>query len=217
MLNINTEKRSIFGKNLKKARKEGKLPAIVYGKGKEPKALFVDLNEFKKLWNKVDESTIVKLQGGDTQDVLIYDAAKEPVKGEFLHVDFYALDVDKPITANVPIEFDGVSAAVKEHGGVLVKVLHELEIEALPKDFPHEIKVNVAKLANIGDKIAVKDLDLPKNIKVNAKEDQIVVLAKPHEEEKAEEAAPVNLEDIEVQKKGKKEEEGEEGAGEEKK
>ena len=212
MLKLNTEIRNVFGKKLKEGRKEGKLPAVVYGKGKESKALFVNLNEFKKIWNKIEESTIVKLQGGSSDDVLVYDAEKDPVRGEFIHVDFYALDVDKPITADVNIIFEGTSPAVKELGGVLVKVLHKLEIEALPKDFPHEIKIDVSKLANIGDRITVKDLVLGKSVKVKVREDQVIVLAKPHEEEKVEEA-PKAIEDIELsEKKGKKEEEGEESA-----
>jgi len=119
--------------------------------------------------------------------------------------------VDKPITAEVKIVFEGVAPAVKEKGGVLVKVLHSLKIEALPKDFPHEIKIDVSKLANIGDRITVKDLALGKSVKIEAREDQVIVLAKPHTEEKVEEA-PKAIEDIELsEKKGKKEEEGEEG------
>ena len=119
--------------------------------------------------------------------------------------------MDKPITADVNIVFEGAAPAVKELGGVLVKVLHKLEIEALPKDFPHEIKIDVSKLTNIGDRITVKDLALGKSVKVKVREDQVIVLVKPHEEEKVEEA-PKAIEDIELsEKKGKKEEEGAEG------
>ena len=212
MLQLNTETRNIFGKKLKNSKKEGKIPAVVYGKGKESKPLFVNLNEFKKIWKNIEEATIVKLKGGSSDDVLVYDTEKDPVRGEFIHVDFYALDVDKPITADVKIIYEGVSPAVKEKGGVLVKVLHTLEIEALPKDFPHEIKIDVSKLVNIGDRIIVKDLVFGKSVKVNSKDDQIIVLAKPHAEEKVDET-PRTIEDVELsEKKGKKEEEGEEGA-----
>lgn len=211
MLQLNTEARTIFGKKLKNSKKEGKIPAVVYGKGKESKPLFVNLNEFKKIWKNIEESTIVKLKGGSNDDVLVYDTEKDPVRGEFIHVDFYALDVDKPITAEVKIVYEGVSPAVKEKGGVLVKVLHTLEIEALPKDFPHEIKIDVSKLVNIGDRITIKDLSFGETIKVNSKGDQIIVLAKPHTEEKLDET-PRTVEDVEIsEKKGKKEEEGEDG------
>lgn len=212
MLQLNTETRNIFGKKLKNSKKEGKIPAVVYGKGKESKPLFVNLNEFKKIWKNIEEATIVKLKGGSNDEVLVYDTEKDPVRGEFIHVDFYALDVDKPITAEVKIIYEGVSPAVKEKGGVLVKVLHALEIEALPKDFPHEIKIDVSKLVNIGDRIIVKDLVLGNSVKIISKDDQIIVLAKPHVEEKVEEV-PRTIEDIELsEKKGKKEEEGVEGA-----
>ena len=211
MLQLNTETRNIFGKKLKNSKKEGKIPAVVYGKGKESKPLFVNLNEFKKIWKNIEEATIVKLKGGSSDEVLVYDTEKDPVRGEFIHVDFYALDVDKPITADVKIIYEGVSPAVKEKGGVLVKVLHTLEIEALPKDFPHEIKIDISKLINIGDRIIVKDLVFGKSVKINSKEDQIIVLAKPHTEEKVDET-PRTIEDVELsEKKGKKEEEGVEG------
>ncbi|MEK9161300.1 MAG: 50S ribosomal protein L25, partial [Patescibacteria group bacterium] len=212
MLQLNTETRNIFGKKLKNSKKEGKIPAVVYGKGKESKPLFVNLNEFKKIWKNIEEATIVKLNGCSSDEVLVYDTEKDPVRGEFIHVDFYALDVDKPITADVKIIYEGVSPAVKEKGGVLVKVLHTLEIEALPKDFPHEIKIDVSKLINIGARIIVKALVFGKSVKVNSKDDQIIVLAKPHAEEKVDET-PRTIEDVELsEKKGKKEEEGEEGA-----
>lgn len=211
MLQLNTESRSIFGKKLKNSKKEGKIPAVVYGKGKESKPLFVNLNEFKKIWKNIEESTIVKLNGGSSDEVLVYDTEKDPVRGEFIHVDFYALDVDKPITAEVKIVYEGVSPAVKEKGGVLVKVLHALEIEALPKDFPHEIKIDISKLVNIGDRMIVKDLIFEKSVKVKSKDDQIIVLAKPHTEEKIDET-PRTVADVEIsEKKGKKEEEGVDG------
>lgn len=208
MLQLSVETRNIFGKKLKRNKEEERLPAVLYGKGKKSIPLFVNLNEFKKVWNQAEESTVIQLKGDSkdiSADVLIYDTAIDPIKREFIHADFFALDVDKPITASAPIIFEGVSPAVKEHGGVLVKVLHEIKIEALPKDFPHEIKIDVSILANIGDKILVKDINLSK-VKILDKGEQIIVLAKPHEEEKAEQA-PIKMEDIELsEKKGKKEE-----------
>lgn len=210
MLQLKVGKRNIFGKKLKQAKEEGKLPAVLYGKGKLSQPLFVDLNEFKKIKRQTEESTIIRLVGESPEisaDVLIYETAVEPMRGNFIHVDFYALDVDKPITANVLINFEGVSSAVKELGGILVKVLHEIELEALPKNFPHEITVDLSLLKNIGDKIVIKDIQIP-NVKILAHDDQIVVLAKHHQEEKIEEA-PQNIADIELsKKKGKKEEVG---------
>lgn len=226
MFTITTEIRDVFGKKLEKYRKEGKLPAVVYGKGQKTTPLFINASEFKKIWKQAEEASIVTLKNPAKSDlpesVLIYDAYFDPLKKEPMHVDFYAVDMSKPITANVPIVFEGVAPAVKEQGAVLVKVVHEFEVEALPKDFPREIKVDVSKLLKLEDKIHLRDLDLPKNIKVLAKPDMVIILAKPHQEEKAEEVQPVNVADIELStKKGKKEEEGAEGQkpaeGEEKK
>mgnify|MGYP001605311548 CR=1 FL=1 len=224
MFTLNIEARNVFGKKLKEHRKEGKIPAVLYGKGEENKSLFIDFKEFNKIWKKAEESTVITLKNPSdskfSKDVLIYDAAIDPLKNEPIHVDFYALEAGKSITANVNINFEGISPAVKELGAVLVKVVHELEIEALPKDFPHEIKVSVSKLVNIGDKILVKDIIMPPGVKVLAKADAALVLVKAHEEEKEPEKE-MSIEDIEVEKKGKKEEateaEVEEGAKEIKK
>lgn len=212
MLTLNIEARNVFGKKLKKSRAEGKIPAVLYGKGKENTPLFVDLREFKKIWKKAEESTIIKLKNtsksGVSEDVFIYDISVDPLKNEPLHVDFYVPEAGKPITAEVQAVFEGVAPAVKELGGVLVKVIHRFEIEALPKDFPREIKIDLSKLANIGDKMAVKDIVVPPGVKILAKNDAVIVLVKEREEEKAPEKE-MNIEDIEVAKRGKKEEETE--------
>ncbi|MCK6462515.1 MAG: 50S ribosomal protein L25 [Candidatus Pacebacteria bacterium] len=222
MLQLNAEPRAVFGKKVAKIRKEGKLPAVLYGAGKkESLPIFVNLGEFKKVWAEAEESAIIKLKGAAgsniSEDVMIYDVSMDTIKGEPLHVDFYVIDATKTMTAEVPIEFEGIAGAVKEHGGVLVKVLHEIEVEALPKDLPHEIKIDLAKLAKIGDKIMAGDIALPSGVKLITKADMIVILAKPHEEEKVEEQVRT-IEDVEVsEKKGKKEEEGAEAAPEAKK
>ena len=213
MLALNIETRDIFGKKLKKLRDKGKIPAVLYGKGEKSISLFIDFKEFNKIWKKAEESTVITLKNPSdpkfSKDVLIYDAAIDSLRNEPIHIDFYALEAGKSITAKVNVNFDGVSPAVKESGGVLVKVVHELEIEALPKDFPHEIKVDLSKLVNIGDKILVKDIIVPPGVKMLAKTDAVIVLVKAHEEEKEPEKE-MSIEDIEVEKKGKKEEKEEE-------
>lgn len=210
MFSINVETRSIFGKKLKESRKKGKIPAVLYGKGKETTPLFMDLKEFKKIWKVAEESAIIKLKNisspDASEDAFIYDADIDPLKDEPIHVDFYVPEAGKLITARVAVVFEDVAPAVKDAGGVLVKVAHDFEVEALPKDFPRELKINLSKLVNIGDKILVKDIIVPLGVKILAKADSVVVLAKPHIEEKEEEKT-MTIEDVEVAKKGKKEEE----------
>jgi len=204
-LQLNTEKRDVFGKKLKNSRKEGKLPAVLYGKGKEATHFFVDAKEFKKVYKTADEATFIKLAGdGAAGEALIHDTAFDPVKGEPIHVDFYLPDMSKPIIASLEVAFDGVAPAVKEHGGILVKVIHEIELEALPKDFPHEIKADISKLKIIGDKVLAGDIVLPTGVKMIISADTVIALVKAQTEEKEEPV--INIADIEVEKKGKKEE-----------
>lgn len=209
-LQLEAKKRAIFGKKLKTARKEGKLPVILYGKKMESTPLFVDLKEFKKIWKKAGESTIIELKKEDKKiaDVLIYDVAIDPLKNEPIHADFYVAEMDKPITAKVPLVFEGVAPAVKELGGILVKVIHELEVEALPKNLPHELKIDVVKLATLNDKILIKDIILSPGVKILSKEDEIVALMEMPTEEAEEKL--ISIEEVRVEKKGKKPVEGEE-------
>ena len=215
VLQLKIESRSVFGKKLKSNRNEGKLPAVLYGKGIETTPLFVSLKDFKKIWKDAGESTIINLQNEDDKKpvgVLIHEVSVDPMKDEPLHVDFYKVEMNKPIRAMIHLAFDGVSPAVKNLGAVLVKVLREIEIEALPKNLPHEIKVDISKLTELGSQIAVDDLEIPEGVKVILKKEEVVAIAEAPREEKAEEVSTMTIADIEVEKKGKKEEEGAEVA-----
>lgn len=214
MENLYTEIRNIFGKKLKKLRKEGKLPAVLYGKKRETAALFVDLKSFNKVWKEAGESSIVKIKDPNKDnsflDVMIQDVDIDPVKNELIHADFYEVEMDKPIITEIPLVFEGTAPAVKELSGVLVKAMRELEVEALPKDLPRELKVDISKLKDFEAQVLVKDIKLPKGVSVNAKEDEVIVFVEQPKEEIAEEKE-MKIEDVEVEKKGKKEEENLEG------
>lgn len=213
-MELTAKTRNIFGKKLEGAREDGKLPAVLYGKKVENQTLFVDAKEFDKVWKEVGESAIIKLKTPESEiEVLIQDMDLDPVKNEPIHIDFLAVEMDKPITATAPLVFEGTPPAVKELRGVLVKVMHEVEVEALPKDLPHEIKIDISNLATFEDKAHLKDIVLPKGVKITGDGDEVVALVEPPREEEAvePEEAP-SIEDIEVEKKGKKEEtEGEAG------
>lgn len=209
MEQLAVEIRNIFGKKLKNSRKQGKLPAVVYGRKKEATPLFVDLKEFKKRWKEAGKSTIFKIKSPDSKinsDILIQEICLEPRNGELLHVDFYAVEMDKPIIATVKFVFGGESPAEKELGGIVIKVLHEIDVEALPKDLPSELKIDLSNLKIFEDQIAIKDIELPKGVKILAKDDDVVVLISEPQGEIVEEPA-MKIEDVEVEKRGKKEEE----------
>ncbi|MEK7106314.1 MAG: 50S ribosomal protein L25 [Patescibacteria group bacterium] len=205
MLNIKATKRDT-SVNLDKLRKEGETPAVLYGMGKDTTSISVSTVPFKKVWREAGESSPVKIttDGGDV-DVLIHEVQVDPITDEPIHVDFLAIDMKKKVQVSIPIEFVGVSPAVKSGVGNLVKVLHELEVEALPSDLPHNLEADLSKLATDQDQIFVSDIKLPAGVVAVTDPEEIVASIVLQVEEKEEEA-PIDLSAIEVEKKGKKEE-----------
>jgi len=209
MFEIQTENRNIFGKKLEPFRKKGKLPAVLYGPKEKARPIFISLKDFKKIWDEAGESTVIQLNLGDTKkEVLIQDVAMDPVKGEPVHVDFYAVLMDKPIKASISLVFEGISPAVKNLGGILIKVMHELEVEALPKNLPHELSVDISALASFENKISAKDIILSKGVKlISNPEETIALIEAPREEEAPASKEKIAFEEIEVVGKKEKEEE----------
>jgi len=195
-------------------RNSGQVPAVFYGAGKKSTPITISNVEFKKIWKQAGESSAVKIKtGSEDIDVLIHEVQTDPVTSEPIHVDFLAIDMTKKIKVKVELVFEGVSEAVKSGVGNLVKVLHEIEIEALPKDLPHNLTVDISKLATVADTVVVSDIKLPQGVAaVTAGADVVASIVEQKEE--VEEVVPVDLSAIEVEKKGKKEEEGSEGAAE---
>jgi len=190
------------------ARTAGLLPAVVYGRKEKSTPIAIPLVNFQKAFREAGESTVITLEGlGEPKDVLIQEVAYDALSGLPLHADFYAIEKGQTVTVSVPLQFEGVSPAVKELGGILTKVMHELEVEAQPKDLPHFISVPIEKLDTLESQIHVSDLVLPAGVTAEADGNDVVAMISVAVEEK-EEVAPVDLSAIEVEKKGKKEEEG---------
>lgn len=207
-ITLNAEKREKIGKT-KGLRREGFLPAVFYGHKKEATPIKVKKIDFIKAWKNAGESTVIKLktEEGDF-DTLIKEVDIDPVTNEPRHADFYVFEKGHKVEISVPIEFEGTSRAVKELGAVLVKVMHEMKIKADPTNLPHTIKVNIESLVDFDSQITAGETKLPTGVELMENPDEIVAaVAKPKEEK--EETAPVDLSTIEVEKKGKKEEEGE--------
>lgn len=206
MFTIKAKKRDISA-NLEMLRKAGEMPAVFYGMGKESTPVSVSIIDFKKIWRDAGESSTVTVSTpeGDL-NTLIHDVQVNPITDEPIHADFLVIDVNKAIQVNVPIEFEGVSSAVKGGLGTLVKVLHEVEIEALPKDLPHNLVVDISKLETVDDQILVSDIVLPKGVIMVTPAEEVVASIALQKEE-VEDSTPIDLSAIEVEKKGKKEEE----------
>ena len=193
-------------------RAGGELPAVFYGMGNESTPISISKIEFKKVWRKAGESSTVKITiPKGVIDVLIHDVQVNPVTDEPIHVDFLVIDMNKTIKVEVPLEFTGVSEAVKSGVGTLVKVLHEVEVEALPNDLPHNFVIDISSLTTLDSQILVSSIVLPKGVKMITKGEEVVASVAAQKEEK-EETTPIDLSAIEVEKKGKKEEAPEEGA-----
>ena len=208
---LSAKKRDISGKKVKSLRESGFIPAVIYGYGVENELLTIKDKEFLKIWREAGESTLVELDiDGEKKNVLISDVQTDPLSDKPLHADFHAVRMDEKIRARVPIEFIGESSAVRNLGAVLVKVMHDVEVEALPANLPSNITVDISGLSNFEDRIFIKDVKIGNEVELLASPDDVVVLVT---EPKKEEAVPVQeagIESIEVEEKGKKEKEGEE-------
>lgn len=212
-MQLTVQKRDIKQKP-KALRSKGFLPAVVYGRSEEATPITVERKAFEKLFHEAGESTVITLSGlGEEKDALIHDVAVDPVTGVTIHADFYAIQKGQTVTVSIPLIFDGESTAVKELGGILVKVMHELEIECQPKDLPHAIHVDISRLATLEDQIKVSDLvGIPAAAKISVDMDEVVAMIDVAKEEPVEEVA-ADLSAIEISEdRGKKEEEGAEGA-----
>lgn len=215
MITLQVEKRDLKSP-LGELRKSGKIPAVFYGKKEQSTPIQLSQAVFEKTLKEAGESTIIHLEGNDIDvDVLIHDVDLDPITDKPRHADFYAIEKGKTLDISVPLEFIGVAPAVKELGAVLVKVMHEIEIEALPKDLPHNIEVDLSGLKTFDDVIKVSDIKAPAGVTLKAQADEIV--ASVYEPKEEVESAPVDLSAIEVAKKGKEAKEGAEGEVEESK
>ena len=214
MFTLEAKDRTIFGKDLKSERRAGRLPVVVYGHKDKPASLFVSMADFKKVFKLAGESSIITLTTpAGKKSVLVHEVAYHPVNSELVHADLYVVEQDVMLKIKIPIEYTGLAPAVKELGGTLLKVLHELEIEALPKDLPHGITVDVTSLATLESQILVKDLVLPAGVATTHKPDEVVAGISVVKEEVEE--APVDLSTIEVEKRGKEPVVGEDGKNDE--
>ena len=189
-------------------RKVGEIPAIFYGKKEESTSISVKLNDFIKVWREAGESSVITLKGDiGEKDALVYDVDIDPLTNTPRHADFYVFEEGHELEVNVPLEFVGTSPAVKEMGGTLVKVIYEITIKAMPKNLPHELEVDIGGLVDFESQILAKDVKLPEGVTLVEKPEEVIALVEEIKEEVEEAPAEIDLSSIEVEKKGKQEEE----------
>ncbi len=199
----------------KKARIAGAVLAVLYGPKAKPMSLSVDKKEFEKVFNAAGESSLVTLDlGTDKTPVLIREVQRHPLSGDPIHADFYQPRLDQKIKIMVPLVLEGEAPAQKDLEGTLIQNIHEVEVEALPQELPHEITVSVAKLATFEDYIFIKDLQVSSGVHILHDAGAIVAQVVPAEKVEEELAKPVEekVEDVKVVKEEKKEKEEVEAA-----
>ena len=195
-------------------RKAGKLPAVFYGKKEPSTSISISKIDFLKAWQTAGESSVITLETPEgVKESLIHDVDFDPVTGAPRHADFYVFEKGHKVKIDIPLEFVGVAPAVKDLGGILVKVLHEVKVEAMPKDLPHNIEVDISGLMNFDSQVKASDLVLPSGVTLIDSPEEVVALVSQPREEKEEESAPIDLSAIEVEKKGKDDTEAEAAEG----
>jgi len=210
MITLQATAREATGKAMRRSLEEDAMPAVVYGAKQEATPISISQVEFERILRNEGESTLIELTGlAKPVQALIHEIDLDPVTSRPRHADFYAVEKGAKVEVSIPLSFVGESMAVKT-GANLVKVLHEIEVEADPTKLPHEIEVNIEALAAEGDQIRVADLTAPAGVTFITGEDEVVALAQAVAVEAEEETAAPDMDAIEVEKKGK--EEGEEEA-----
>lgn len=180
------QKRTIIGRKVKQLRRDGFIPAHVFGHKIKTIHLQVKGTDFAKVFEKAGETGIIELiidgltseakaKGVEKKPVLIRGVQKHVVSGEPLHIDFYQVNLSEKVTVNVPVEIVGQSPAVDKKIGLLLTPLSEIEVEALPTDLPESIEVDISHLENIDDEIKVKDVKVDRTkIQILTDEEQVI-------------------------------------------
>ncbi|MFZ6028388.1 MAG: 50S ribosomal protein L25 [Chloroflexota bacterium] len=203
---LKAQHRSVVGKQVKALRREGALPAVLYGTSVEPTPIQLNLHDTMLLMRGVSGSALITIDlEGKPYKALVREKQYNYIRRELIHLDFQAVSMTEKLRVNVPVETVGTSGAVENFNGILVVNLNELDIECLPGDLPSAIEVDISPLASIGDAITVGQIELSDKLTVyNSPEDVVVVVTGQQQEEEAE--GETSEDEPEVVQKNRKEE-----------
>ena len=188
---LKASKRDVAGKQVKALRREGKLPAVIYGRHTEPVNISLDAHGASLALGKMTSSSLVTIDVDGTEyPVLVREKQRDYIKNRLLHVDFLAVSLTEKLRANVALRFVGVSRAVKDYNAVFVHNLEQFHVECLPTDLPESIEVNIDALQRVGDIIRVNDVTLSDKVRVLDNPDTVVCVASAPKVEEAAGAVP---------------------------
>jgi large subunit ribosomal protein L25 len=208
---IHATHRTVTGKQVGALRREGKLPAVMYGHHVDSTPITLDLRDATHILSGLTSSSLVTIElDGKEHAALIREKQRDYIRGTLKHVDFQILSLTEKLRTTVSIELTGLAPAIKDFDGVVVTGFNQVEVECLPQDLPERIVVDISNLNKIGDGLYIRDIKLSDKVVILEDKDEMVVLiTAPAAEEVVEEIAVPGAEEPEVIEHGKKEEEEE--------
>lgn len=206
---LKAAQRPVIGKQVKVLRREGQLPAVIYGRHTEPMPISMNAKEAGRVLNGLAPSTLVTVDvDGKPFVTLVREKQRDPILGFLMHVDFMAVSMTEKLRAAVSVRVEGISPAVKDYNGILMTGVNELQVECLPQDLPEAITVDVSGLKSIGSGLYVRDLKVSDKVKILTDVDAMLVLVTSQGDETAPAVvAEPGAGEPEVVEHGKKEEE----------
>jgi large subunit ribosomal protein L25 len=205
---INATLRTVKGKKVGAMRREGKLPAVIYGHHFDATPITMDLKETSRILHGLTASSLVYINlEGKEHAALVREKQRDYLRNSLKHVDFQVVSLTEKIRAKVSIVLEGVSPAVKDFNGVIISEMDSIEVEALPQDLPEKIILDLGKLKKIGDHFTVKDIALSDKVHIHAEPEEVVVIVTLTKDEEAATTEGGSAAEPEVIEKGKKEEE----------
>ncbi|MBU0531480.1 MAG: 50S ribosomal protein L25 [Candidatus Uhrbacteria bacterium] len=218
-VSLKAEPRELIGRATDGLKEEGTVPGVLYGPGVENKNLQVGRNALISALETAGGSSLVELDTGEGApvNVIIKDIQKDPVKDVITHVDFYQVDMTKPVSTSVLLEYVGIAPAVKDLGGTLIKARNTIDVKGLPDKLVASIVVDISKITDFETVIRVGDLELPEGLEFDMDPKRAVAIVNPPRTEAEMAALEEAPEEAELPEGAEEKKEGEEGEGEEKK
>ncbi|GGE21829.1 50S ribosomal protein L25 [Marinithermofilum abyssi] len=198
---------------LTRLRREGRIPAVLYGKKTENELLHLDYSQFLRFLQQEGTSAVINLKfpDGKTKHVMVKELQKDPVKDLILHVDLYEINMNEPVDTETVVELNGEPVGVKE-GGILQQQLRTVEIRCLPTNIPDALTVDISEL-KIGDSVLLRDVKLPEGVELLSDPEEVVASVLPPQMGQEKEAEA--LDEAAAEAEENKEPERAEGEGKE--
>lgn len=205
---LKAEPRTVLGKQVKALRRQGQLPAVIYGLGHTPISISLDLREASRVLPTITSSQLVIVDvNGSLYTTLVREKQRQPITSSLIHIDFQEVSLTEKFRTNVMIELMGEAPAVKNLNGVLVAARERVEVEALPRDLPDRLTVDISGLVEIGDTLHIRDLILPARVQIMDDPDEVIVVVTGQAAEEVEIEVASAAAEPDVVERGKKEEE----------